>query len=460
MLGAITDPNPFLTLSVVLVAGVGAGLLAKRFHLPAVTGQILVGILIGPSVLEIFELKTIHDLEPIIDFALGLMAVDVGSHLQIKRLGIAKRRLTLLLLLEATLTPAIVFAGVFLIGTSWYMSLLLATIAISTAPATILAIVKETRSKGVFVKTLVAAVALNNLFCILGFEVAHTVARTTVTGGTDYGGVWLAPIRQLALSACLGCGVGLSLIAVTRKVVRPDRMTAISMIAILLTIGLAQHFDISVLLSCLFLGVLLANATPDKEEIGHDVFENFEYGDLCRSSSPLAGMELNFKYSRRRGRHPRAGRDVRGARFLGKTHSRRTVLHAACEHDATACGRLPGTWPCMPQAGLAVGLMLLVTEDAAPSPPCRRMRDVDPRDRAHGRHAQRGSRPDHARARRSRVRATWASDRARFIDFIHEEHIITRAQGPERRRRRSSGSSTCSCATNDLQADRPEAILA
>ena len=39
MLAAIADTNPILTLSSVLVAGVGFGMLAKRFHLPAVTGQ-------------------------------------------------------------------------------------------------------------------------------------------------------------------------------------------------------------------------------------------------------------------------------------------------------------------------------------------------------------------------------------------------------------------------------------
>ena len=158
----LTEANPLLTLAVVLVAGVVFGGLAKRIHFPSVTGQILVGILMGPSVLEIFDRSTLEGLHPVTHFALGLIAVMVGSHLSFYRLRNATKRLALLLLLESTLTPGLVMLAVRAIpGGTWEMTILLAAMAVSTAPATILAVVKETRSKGVYVKTLVAAVALN-----------------------------------------------------------------------------------------------------------------------------------------------------------------------------------------------------------------------------------------------------------------------------------------------------------
>ncbi|MCZ6574659.1 MAG: PTS sugar transporter subunit IIA [Planctomycetota bacterium] len=417
----ILDANPLLTLSVVLVAGVGFGTLAKRFHLPAVTGQILVGILIGPAVIGVFRGETIHDLEPVIDFALGLMAVDVGSHLALRRLGNAKRRLALLLAFEAALTPALVFAGVFLLsgGMSWYMSNLLAAIAISTAPATILAIVKETRSKGVFVKTLVAAVALNNLVCILAFELAHTVARVSVVGGSEgFASILMVPLKQLVLSALLACGTGLALVAATRRIVRPDRLTAVSIIAILLTIGLAQHLEISVLLSCLFLGVLLANVTPDKEEIGHEVFENFEYA-IYAVFFTVAGMELQFRYLIPAGVVALA---MFLGRFVGKVAAASIAMKVA---GATDRIRKHLGVALIPQAGLAVGLMLLVTEDPAfaANAAVRAERDtflavvltvvlfnelIGP-----------------ILTRRALVRSgDFGKDRARLIDFLHEEHIV------------------------------------
>jgi PTS system fructose-specific IIC component len=420
MTGAISDASPLLTLSIVLVAGVGVGTLARRIHLPAVTGQILVGILIGPAALGLFRPESIHDLEPVIDFALGLMAVDVGSHLRFRRLGDAKRRLALLLAFEAVITPALVFLGVVLLpGTSWYMGHLLAAVAISTAPATILAIVKETRSRGVFVKTLLAAVALNNLVCILAFELAHTVARATVTGGPEgLAGILAAPLKQLLLSALLGGGAGIALVAATRRVVRPDRLTAASIIAILLTIGVAQHFDVSVLLSCLFLGLLLANATPDKEEIGHAVFENFEYA-IYAVFFTVAGMELRFRYLIPAGA-------VAGAMFAGRLLGKLGAAYLSMR-IAGATDRIRKFLgiALIPQAGLAVGLMLLVTEDPAfgASAAVRAERDtflavvltvvlfnelVGP-----------------ILTRAALVRSgDFGKDRARLIDFLHEEHIV------------------------------------
>ena len=166
----LDDANSLLMLAVILVSGTVFGLLSKMLHLPSVTGQIVGGVLIGPSIFNILTAGSVEAFEPLVDFALGLMAVAVGSHLNFKRLLVARRRLMILLLLEASLTPLFVFGGLYLFtDTSWTTALLLSAIAISTAPATVLAIVKETASKGAFVTTLIAAVALNNLACIILF---------------------------------------------------------------------------------------------------------------------------------------------------------------------------------------------------------------------------------------------------------------------------------------------------
>ncbi len=196
----IPADNMMFTLAVLLALGAVCGQLAKKLHLPSVTGQILAGVILGPSVLHVFGHDAVVSLRPVIHFALSLIAVDVGTHLHLRRLRNAFQRLGLLLLLEVTLTPLLVFVAlVFVARQDWTFGVLFGALAVSTAPATVLAIVKETRSKGVYVRTLIAAVALNNIACITLFEMAYSAVRATMNPATQAtsGSVLMAPLIQL-----------------------------------------------------------------------------------------------------------------------------------------------------------------------------------------------------------------------------------------------------------------------
>ena len=141
--------GPLLILATVLVAGTTIGAAARRLRLPSVTGQILAGALIGGAGLSLFPHEAVEDLRPFTNFALGLIAVTVGAHLNLRKLRNAEKRLLTLVALEAVCVIA--FVG----GPLWglpevdgSLALLFGTLAISTAPATVVALVKETRSRG------------------------------------------------------------------------------------------------------------------------------------------------------------------------------------------------------------------------------------------------------------------------------------------------------------------------
>jgi fructose PTS system EIIBC or EIIC component len=315
---------------------------------------------VGPSILGWFAHEAIADLTPVIDFALGLMAVAVGNQLRFRRLRNAKKRLGILVLLESLLTPALVFVlAHWLGGAPWSLAILFATISISTAPATVLALVKEAHARGPFVKTLLAGVALNNLACITLFELARSVTRSELApeGHSSFAEALLAPLQQLAIAALLGGVVGAVLVVATRKIVRRDRLSAISLVAILLVVGLSEAYGISTLLSCLFLGITLANLTPAKEEIGHAVFANFETA-IFAVFFTVAGMELRLDAV------PAGGLLallVCGGRMAGKYLAGSLAMRLGGATERVRKNLGPAL---VPQAGLAVGLMLLITEDA------------------------------------------------------------------------------------------------
>jgi len=207
--------------------------------------------------------------------------------------------------------------------------------------------------------------------------------------------------------------VGALLILATRRVVRPDRLATASLIAILLTSGLADLFGISTLLSCLFLGVALANLTPEKEEIGHAVFANFENAILSVFFT-LAGMELNFGYAAIGGV---VALVMVAARFAGKLISTRWAMRLA---GATARVRRYLGLALIPQAGVAVGLLFVIKEDPTFASIADLLLAV-------------GITSVLINEIIGPVLTRWAlvrsgdygMDRARLMDFIHEENITT-----------------------------------
>ncbi|MDZ7588448.1 MAG: hypothetical protein U5J78_04660 [Parasphingorhabdus sp.] len=210
------------------------------------------------------------------------------------------------------------------------------------------------------VKTLVAAVALNNMACILLFEVARSLAHHDREGlarppGAARGRPVHAPARarrprpRRRRRARAGHA--------ERRPVGPAGVQLDDRHRLHRDL---QLVDISPLLSCLFLGVALTNLTPDKDEVGHRVFENFE-GAVFAVFFTVAGMELDFR-APRLGLGPR--RRLRGGARRGKDgggvfgHGPQRLDRG--EQSATSARRS------VPQAGVAVGLVLLVADDRRP----------------------------------------------------------------------------------------------
>ena len=110
------EVSPLFALAVIVAAGVAGGALAGRLKAPHVAGQILVGVLIGHAGISLFAADTVDGLSVITEFALGVIAVSIGDHLNIRRMRNSGRRLFLLLLTEATLTPLLVFGAVSMVA--------------------------------------------------------------------------------------------------------------------------------------------------------------------------------------------------------------------------------------------------------------------------------------------------------------------------------------------------------
>ncbi len=364
------DADPLLILATILMAGSALGWAAQRVRLPSVTGQILAGILMGGAGLDLFGADAVRALEPLTYFALALIGVTVGAHLNLRRLRNAGRRLALLLVAECTITPLLVAASLFgLVDVPIALVALLGPLAISTAPATIVAVVRETRARGVFVKTLIAAVAINNIACILLFEAARSAVRVSQSAGLDFEspldpqlvGAFVAAGGQLLSAVLVGGGAAVITHFSTLRVTNPERLATISVISIMLTFGLASWLEVSPLLAALMLGVVQTNLNPDRDRLVDSVFANFEPAILCAFFT-LAGFHLSFESP---GTTGLVALVFFTARALGKLVSARLAMRLA---DATQATRANLGMALLPQAGIAIGLVILVENDPAFAP--------------------------------------------------------------------------------------------
>ena len=170
------------------------------------------------------------------------------------------------------------------------------------------------------------------------------------------------------------------------------------------------------MLTCLFLGVSLANLTPDRDELGHGVFANFE-GAIFAVFFTLAGLELDFGHAVAAGG---VALVVLVARIAGKVASSWIAMRIA---GATDRVRANLGVALVPQAGVAVGLLLLLQDDPAFAEHYDFFLAVGlsvvtlneilgP-----------------LLTRRALQRSGEAGkDRERLIDFLHEENIVTNLQ--------------------------------
>jgi mannitol/fructose-specific phosphotransferase system IIA component (Ntr-type)/Kef-type K+ transport system membrane component KefB len=347
------------------------------------------------------------------------MAVTIGAHLNIRRLRNAGKRLGYLILLEATLLPGLVFVGLLLLpDMSWSAALLFSALAIDSAPATIVAVVKETRSKGVFVKTLIAAVAFNNMACILFFELGRAVVETQLgTSDMTVNQLLMEPATQLVNAALLG-GLGAGIMAAAIRFVEgSEKIATFAIVVLLLTSGLASYLDISPVLACLMLGFIQTNFTGSRDKILDTAFSDFEPAILAVFFT-LAGAELSFEHIVEVGL---VAVVIFSLRIAGKLMAANLAMRWA---GATDKLRKNLGMALIPQAGVAVGLVVLLQEDPSFSEHGSELLSLLVAVVVTVVTCNELVGPILTRLALHRAGEAGA-DRMRLIDFIHEENIVT-----------------------------------
>jgi Kef-type K+ transport system membrane component KefB len=247
-----------------------------RLGIPQVVGFILTGVFLGSSFLDVVPLALAKELGFISEIALGLIGFEIGSHLHFDELRKMGKSIIFILIGEVLGAYFLVGIGVYLLTGSDYTGLVFGSLAVATAPAATVDVLREYKSKGPLTTTLLAVVGLDDALALLLFSISSSIAVTLLSrlGSVAWLQVIKIPLIEIGGALVIGTLIGLPLqwlIDKLRK--REHALCAFIVGSVLLTAGLANSIDSSLILATMTVGIVLANYKEDFSSYAHCVIE-------------------------------------------------------------------------------------------------------------------------------------------------------------------------------------------
>jgi Kef-type K+ transport system membrane component KefB len=255
-------------LALILLSGLIMGRAVKMARFPNVTGYLLAGLLLGPSVLGVLSSDVVGDFSIVSDVALSLIALTIGAEFKIstlKKVGIAP---VIIAIFEALGAMALVTTALLLFGVGVQIALLLGAIASATAPAATVMVIKQYRAKGPVTKTLLTVVALDDAVALIAFGFAMAVVNTLQFPGEVSLALSIAkPFIEIIGSAAIGLVLGLLFRIPLHFFKKTSNRLIITLGFAFLGSALASMLGLSPLLLCMCMGATIINFCADGAEI-------------------------------------------------------------------------------------------------------------------------------------------------------------------------------------------------
>ena len=234
-----------LRLLISILIAFAAGKLVSKLNLPAILGWLIAGMFIGPYALNLLSSSVLDSAwfsaaESLLECVFGLM---IGTELiwsQMKKAGPSILVTTITESLGTFLVVSAVFGVIFwLTDTPLYLALLFGSIALATAPAPSLSVVRSLKADGPVTRTLIPMAALDDLVSALVFflVVAFVSAHISTSG---------VPVFLVLLLVFLPVFIGILTGFVTGKMLRHTKTPAATLTVMLLMLLLSAWIGFAI----------------------------------------------------------------------------------------------------------------------------------------------------------------------------------------------------------------------
>lgn len=267
----------FFCLAVIFLLALLLGVLATHLHLPKVTGYLIAGLLAGPAMHHLLGTPAIitnemlKQFQPLNDLALSVIVLTIGIQCRMENLHRWGWPLIKISAYEISTTLLVVLASIFLCDyffTRTFATILtdhplfntiklaffFAIIAVATAPAATLAVIREYEAEGPLTEKLLLLVGFNNLFAISAFIVVATLFFDITHP--------LSLLSELGRPMIIGFLSG-TIISFWAQNMNKELDYQLLLIGGLMgTIGLSAWFHCNLMLTVFVTGATLANSSP------------------------------------------------------------------------------------------------------------------------------------------------------------------------------------------------------
>lgn len=188
------------------------GKLVSKLKLPSILGWLIAGMILGPHALKLIPQDLMDGVKyqaivHVLECAVGLM---IGTELvwsRMKEYGKALIITTLTQSLGTFFLVSAVFTIIFAVsGIPIYLAFIFGGIALATAPAPALSIVREFQTDGPVTKTLIPMAALDDMVGVIVFFTTIAIVARKVTGGNMP--IYMIPV-MIFLPLLIGTVTGL-----------------------------------------------------------------------------------------------------------------------------------------------------------------------------------------------------------------------------------------------------------
>jgi len=302
-----------LIVGIIVLTGFIFGEIATKVRLPKVTGYILAGVLLNPSLFGLMPQDFVDRTGFATNISLAFITFSVGGTLfwpKVRKLGKGILYITFfeaecaflaVILGFLAITPIFVTSG----NISWFatfipLSILVGCLGSPTDPSATLAVKEEYKAKGKVSSTIMGAAAFDDVLGIINYSLAIVISAAFILHkGFDPLVTVGSPVLVIAGSVLLGAAVGFVFNYVT-GFFRSDSDGALIVLVLgILSVafGLAALLKVDQLLAIMVSGIVVVNFNGKRKQI-FSLLERYIDELIFIFFFTLSGMHLNFSVLR------------------------------------------------------------------------------------------------------------------------------------------------------------------